>query len=127
MHTRTSNARKQNRKIHIRVIGSFPKLPASDFGQLVNDNLQIAHYNSAQDDFGTEMEISTRTCLEPGGDGYRVLVVVKQWSECPPRALVGNGKMTGRIRISGKPDDQENIETQAEAQTDTEVKAQNEL
>lgn len=29
-------------------------------------HFQISHYNSAQDDFGTELAVSTRTGLEPG-------------------------------------------------------------
>ncbi|XP_058766298.1 uncharacterized protein LOC131639876 [Vicia villosa] len=31
----------------------------------ISASMQIAHYNSAQDDFGTELAISTRTDLEP--------------------------------------------------------------
>ncbi|KAL9314550.1 hypothetical protein ACSQ67_020002 [Phaseolus vulgaris] len=37
----------------------------SDNMRRISASMQIAHYNSAQDDFGTELAISTRTGLEP--------------------------------------------------------------
>jgi len=38
-------------------------------------HFQIAHYNSAQDDFGTELAISTRTGLEPGNYYIAVKII----------------------------------------------------
>lgn len=36
------------------------------FLQWYNILFQISHFNSAKDDFGTELAISTRTELDPG-------------------------------------------------------------